>query len=70
MAVKHPGALKKLMSVLALMKEESVCSTYHFKAEEVIKRSEVLESKLSTKTINELLEESIAAGCQDDVVNI
>jgi hypothetical protein len=42
MAVKHPSALKKLMSVLALVKEESVCSTYHFKAEEVMKRPEVL----------------------------
>jgi hypothetical protein len=52
MTYKHSGALKKLMSVLALMKEESVCSTYHFKAEEVMKRSEVLESKLSTKTIS------------------
>jgi hypothetical protein len=70
MAVKHLDALKKLMSILALMKEESVCSTYHFKAEELMKRSEVLESKLSTKTTSELSEESIAAGCQDDVVNI
>jgi hypothetical protein len=63
MAVKHPGALKKLMSVLALMKKELVGLTYHLKAEEVMKQSEVLESKLSTKMISELSKESIAAGC-------
>jgi hypothetical protein len=62
MAVKHPGVLKKLMSVLPLMKKEPVSSTYHLKAEEVMKRSEILESKLSTKTVNELSKESIAAG--------
>jgi hypothetical protein len=63
MAVKHPGVLKKLMSILALMKKEPVGSTYHLKAEEVMKRSEILESKLSTKTFSELSKESIAAGC-------
>jgi hypothetical protein len=62
-AVKHPGALKKLMSILALMKKEPVCSTYHLKAKEVMKLSEVLESKLSVKAINELWKKSRAAGC-------
>jgi galactokinase len=63
MAVKHPGALKKLMIVLALMKKEPVGSTYNLKAEEVMKRSEILESKLSTKTFSELSKESIVVGC-------
>jgi hypothetical protein len=63
MAVKHSGALKKLMSVLALMKKEPVGSTYHLKAEEVMKQSEILESKLSMKTFSELSKESIATGC-------
>jgi hypothetical protein len=35
-----------------------------------VKRADVLDGELSTKTISELSKKSIVAGCQDDVVNI
>jgi hypothetical protein len=52
------------------MEKEPVRSAYDLKAEEVVKRAEVLDGELSAKTISELSKKSIAAGCEDDVVNI
>jgi hypothetical protein len=43
---------------------------YTLLTEEVVKRADVLDGKLSAKTISELSKKSIAAGCQDDVINI
>jgi hypothetical protein len=62
--------LENIVRVLALMEKEPVRSAHHLKAEEVVKRAEVLEGELSAKTISELSKKSVAAGCQDDVVNI
>jgi hypothetical protein len=46
------------------MEKEPVPSAHYLKAEEVVKRTEVLDVKLSTKTINELSKKSIVVGCQ------
>jgi hypothetical protein len=69
-AIKHPSALENIVRVLVLMEKEPVRSAHHLKAEEVVKWAEVLDGELSVKTISELSKKSIAAGCQDDVVNI
>jgi hypothetical protein len=52
------------------MKKEPVRSAHYLKAEEVVKRAEVLDGELSAKTMSELTNKSIVAGCQDDVVDI
>jgi hypothetical protein len=52
------------------MEKEPVRSAHYLKAKEVVKRAEVLDGKLSAKTISELSNKSAIAGCQDDVVNI
>jgi hypothetical protein len=52
------------------MEKEPVRSTHYLKAGEVVNRAKVFDGKLSVKTISELSKKSIAAGCQDDVVDI
>ena len=62
--------VEKLMSVLPLMKKESIRTTHHLNTEEVVQRTQVLNSKLSTETISKPAKELKSACCQDDVVNI
>jgi hypothetical protein len=52
------------------MEKEPVRSAHYLKAEEVVKWAELFDGELSTKTISELSKKSVAAGCQDDVVDI
>jgi hypothetical protein len=66
--IKHPSAIKKLMSILALMKEEPTRTPYYLNAEEVVKGSQVLESKLNLKTISELPNQLRGAARQDDIM--
>lgn len=58
------------MGVLALMKEEAVGATYDLDAEEVVQGPQVLEGKLSAKTLGDLSQEVRGAGRQDDVVDV
>ena len=58
------------MSVLSLMKEETIRTTHHLNTEEVVQQTQVLDGKLSTKTISKPAKELRSACCQDDVVNI
>jgi hypothetical protein len=69
-AIKHSSTLENILSILMLMEKEPVRSVHYLKAEEVVKRAEVLDVELSAKTINELSKKSIVVGCQDNVVNI
>jgi hypothetical protein len=62
-AIKHPSTLKNILSVLTLMEKEAVRSVHYLKAEEVVKRAEVLDGELNTKTISELSKKSIVADC-------
>ena len=70
LAVKHAGALRELMSVLSLMKEEAIRTTHHLDAEEVVQRTQVLDGELSAKTSRELTEETSRTCHQDDVIDI
>ena len=58
------------MSVLPLMKEETIRTTHHLNTEEVVQRTQVLDGKLSTKTISKPTKKLSGACRQDDVVNI
>ena len=58
------------MSVLPLIKEEAIYSTNNLDPEEIVQRTQVLNGKLSMKTISELLKKSSQACCQDDVVDV
>ena len=69
-AVKHSSTVEELMSVLPLMKKETIRTTHHLNTEEVVQRTQVLDGKLSTETISKLAKELRSACCQDDVVNI
>jgi hypothetical protein len=70
MAIKHPSTVKELMSILPLMKKEPIRTPKHLNPEEVVKRSQVLERKLSTKTISKLSKKLSGACCQDDIINV
>jgi hypothetical protein len=52
------------------MEKEPIRWAHYLKAEEVVKRAEVLDGELSAKTMSELSNKSIIAGCQDDIVDI
>jgi hypothetical protein len=54
MIVKHASTVKKLMSILPLMKKEPIRTPNNLNVEEVVKRAHILDSKLSTKTISKL----------------
>jgi hypothetical protein len=56
--------------MLTLMEKELIHSAHYLKAEEVVKRAEVLDGELSAKTISEISKKSIVSGYQDDVINI
>ena len=58
------------MSVLPLMKKETIRTVHHLNTVEVVQRAQVLDGELSTKTISKLAKELRSACCQDDVVNI
>jgi hypothetical protein len=69
-AIKHHGALEKLMSILALVKKEPIRSTDHLETEKVMERPQVLDGELSAKAISKPSKKIGSAGRQDDVVNI
>jgi hypothetical protein len=62
--------VKELMTILLLMKEEPIRTPNHLNPEEVVKGSQVLETKLSTKMISELSKYLRGACCQDDIINV
>lgn len=53
-AIKHPSAVKKLMSILPLVKKEVIRTSHHLDPEEVVQRTQVLDGELSAKMISEL----------------
>jgi hypothetical protein len=53
-AVKHTSAVKELVGVLALMKEEAIGTEDDLDAEEVMQRPQVLQGELGAETISEL----------------
>lgn len=61
-AMKHPSMVKKLMSILPLMKEEAIRTTHDLNTEEVVQRTQVLDGELSTKTVSEPTEKARCAG--------
>jgi methyl coenzyme M reductase subunit C-like uncharacterized protein (methanogenesis marker protein 7) len=69
-AIKHPNAIQKLMSILPLMKEETIRTPNHLNAKEIVERSQVLERKLIPKTISKLPYQLRGVGCQDNVIGI
>jgi hypothetical protein len=54
MTIKLASTVKELMSILSLMKEEPIQTPNDLNPEEVVKRAQILDSKLSTKTISKL----------------
>jgi hypothetical protein len=62
MTVKHASMVKKLMSILPLMKKEPVQVPNNLNTKEVVKRAHILDSKLSTKMISKLSEKLRSAG--------
>jgi hypothetical protein len=58
------------MSILPLMKKEAIRTPNHLNAKEVVERAQVLESKLSVKTISKLPYQLRRAGCQDNIIDI
>jgi hypothetical protein len=70
MTVKHANTVKKLMSILPLVKEEPIRSPNNLNAEEVVKRAHILDRKLSTKTISKLTKKLRSACCQDNIIHV
>jgi hypothetical protein len=70
MTVKHASTVKKLMSILPLMKEEPIRSPNNLNAEEVVKRAHILDSKLSTKTISKISKELRSARRQGNIIHV
>jgi hypothetical protein len=70
MTVKHASTVKKLMSILPLMKKEPVRVPNNLNTEEVVKRAHILDSKLSTKTISKLSEKLRSACRQDNIIHV
>jgi hypothetical protein len=69
MTVKHASTVKKLMSILPLMKKEPIQSPNNLNTEEVVKGTHILDSKLSTKTISKLAKELRSACRQDNIIH-
>jgi hypothetical protein len=70
MTVKHASTVKKLMSILSLMKKEPIRAPNNLNTEEVVKGAHILDSKLSTKTISKLSEKLRSAGRQDNIIHV
>jgi hypothetical protein len=70
MTIKHASTVKELMSILSLMKEEPIRTPNDLNPEEVVKRAQILDSKLSTKTISKLTKKVSGACCQDNIIHI
>jgi hypothetical protein len=70
MIVKHASTVKELMSILPLMKKEPIQTPNNLNVEEVVKRAHILDSKLSTKTINKLSKKLRGACCQDNIIHV
>jgi hypothetical protein len=70
MIVKHASMIKKLMSILPLMKKEPIRSPNNLNAMEVVKRTHILDSELSTTTISKLSKELRSARRQDNIIHV
>jgi hypothetical protein len=70
MTVKHTSTIKKLMSILPLMKKEPIRAANNLNPEEVVKRTHILDSKLSTKTISKLTKKLRSACRQDNIIHV
>jgi hypothetical protein len=70
MTVKHASMIKKLMSILPLMNKEPIRSPNNLNAKEVVKRTHILDSKLSTKMISKLSKELRSARRQDNIIHV
>jgi hypothetical protein len=70
MTVKHTSTVKKLMSILPLMKKEPVRAANNLNTKEVVKRAHILDSKLSTKTISKLAKKLRSACRQDNIIHV
>jgi hypothetical protein len=68
--VPSASTVKKLMSILPLVKEEPIRSPNNLNAKEVVKRAHILDSKLSTKTISKLTKKLRSACCQDNIIHV
>ena len=62
-AVKHPNTVKELMSILPLIIFFNYRSSNEIYTEEVVQRAQVLDGKLSAKTICKLAKELMGACC-------
>jgi hypothetical protein len=69
-AINHPSAIHKLVSILSLMKKETIRTPNHLNTKEVVERSQILESKRSPKTISKYSYELRRGDCQDNVMDI
>jgi hypothetical protein len=69
-AIKHPSAIQKLMSILPLMKKETIRTPNHLNTKEVVERSQIIESKLSPETISKMSYQLRRAVHQDNVIDI
>jgi hypothetical protein len=70
MTIEHTGALKQLMRILLLMKKEAVGSPNNLDAKEVMESTQILDGKLVTQPVSDLLKKSCGGGRQDDVVDV
>jgi hypothetical protein len=69
-AVIHASALKNVLSVLALVKEEAVRLLLHRGIEEVVEVVEVLHGEMLLESCSGMLEKLRTRGGEDDVVNV
>ena len=58
------------MSILPLMKKEAIRTSNNLDADEIVQRTQVLNGKLSAKTIGKLSKKNTRASCHDDIVDI
>jgi hypothetical protein len=64
------SALNDILSILALVEEEFADFLFHWYAEEVVERDEVLHGELLLESCSGTLEKLWARGNEDDVVDV
>jgi hypothetical protein len=70
MTVKHVSTVKELMSILPLGKKEPIRTPNDLNPEEVVKRVQILDSKLGMNTISKLSKKLRGACCQDNIIHV